>query len=818
MGKTMQLARLIFKDRSLWYKLTLLSVLPAVIVTIAVAFKVMGSMEKAMIVEARKKAETLTDLMRLSMSHPFVVYNKNLLDNFVDALGRIQSIEYATIVDSSDNRILAHNNHRLDGKLIHQVSDSVNLSSPSGEHSFNGGDTAGDYFAVSAPIVVSDKQYAAVHIGFSYKEVNQQMASAKRQIMLFAVLAVLVGVALSLFAAKLISTPIHGLARHAKLAGRGDFDQAIMYQSKDAIGELATAFNRMLADIKVKQRQLKAINTIADAVYHSLDIRTVVRNAVIAMMNYSQSPGVAIFAINNRQQQLEMIYGRGFDRQTMKKAAVLPMEGSLTGMAVQQKQVVLSTNIAADSRLLSDVRQALAKKDLYSAISIPLLARDRVLGAMDLLYKTRYDLSEYEKETLIAIGKTIGLAMDNARQMKRIQTEIEERKETEKALRESEDKYRNLVNQANDGILIIQDGLIRFANPSAVEMSGETAAGFINQPFTAYLHPDEKDRIKKVYQERILEDLPIAIYETVFVRKDGQLIYAEVNGNRTTYLDKPADLVIIRNISDRKQAQLALKRAHDNLEVKVAARTAELAVAKERAEESDRLKSAFLAAMSHELRTPLNSIIGFTGIILQRIVGPLNDEQSKQLTMVQDSAHHLLSLINDVLDLSKIEAGQLTIASEDFDLRIAIKKVVDSVVPMAQQKGLPIIIDIAPEIGTIVSDRRRVEQILLNLVNNAIKFTTEGQVTLRCRIDGDWISTEVQDTGIGIALEDSKKLFKSFQQIETGLSRRFEGTGLGLSICKKLVNLLGGEICAHSNGLGKGATFSFILPAGVTKQ
>ena len=185
----MQITALIFKDRSLWYKLTLLSVLPAVIVTIAVAYKVMGSMENAMTVEARKKAETLTDLMQLSMSHPFVVYNKNLLDNFVDALGRIQSIEYAMIVDSSDNRILAHNNHQLDGKLIHQVSDALNLSSPKEVLSFNGRNGAGDYYSVSAPIMVSDKQYAAMHIGFSDKEVNRQMASAKNQIMLVAILA-----------------------------------------------------------------------------------------------------------------------------------------------------------------------------------------------------------------------------------------------------------------------------------------------------------------------------------------------------------------------------------------------------------------------------------------------------------------------------------------------------------------------------------------------------------------------------------------------------------------------------------------------------
>lgn len=814
----MRLVKIIFKDRSLSYKLTLLSVLPAIIVTVVIAFKVMGSIEKTMTQEAVTKAQKITDLMRLSMSHSFVVYNKNLLDNFVDALGRIQGVEYAMVVDSSDNRILAHNDHRMDGKLIHRVSNTMKIPPVPGKLTLNGHNDSDAFFTASAPIIVAEKQYAAVHIGFSLEEVNRQMKSAKRQILLVAILAVLLGVALALFAARLISTPIHALAHQAKMAGRGNFDQAIAHQSKDAIGELAADFNRMLAEIKDKQEQLIAINTIADAVYDSLDMQTVARNAVIAMMDYSQSPGVAIFMVNEQLKQLEMMYGRGFDSKTMQKAAVLPLEGSLTGEAVRSKKVIVSANIASDKRLVSDVRQALRDDDSQSVLSIPLLARNRVLGAMNLIYRTHYVLSDFEKETLTAIGKTVGLAMDNARQMDRIQKEVEERKETEKALRTSEDKYRNLVDRASDGIIIIQQGFIRYANPSAFIMSGEKEADFLNQHFTSYIHPDEKERVKALYEQRINGDQPAAIYETILVRKDGGVIYAEINTSRTTYLDQPSELVIIRDISERKRAQQALKQAYDHLEVKVAERTAELAVAKERAEESDRLKSVFLAAMSHELRTPLNSIIGFTGIILQKMVGPLNDEQSKQLTMVQKSSRHLLSLINDVLDLSKIEAGQLTVAREAFNIRSVIEKVVDSVSPMAQKKSLQINTHIAPEIDEIVSDQRRVEQILLNLVNNAIKFTDEGQITLTAKNRAHWMTIEVKDTGIGIAASDAEKLFKAFQQIETGLSRRFEGTGLGLSICKKLIKLLGGEIYAHSEGLGKGATFSFSLPLGGKHQ
>jgi len=264
-------------------------------------------------------------------------------------------------------------------------------------------------------------------------------------------------------------------------------------------------------------------------------------------------------------------------------------------------------------------------------------------------------------------------------------------------------------------------------------------------------------------------------------------------------------------VEKRQRAEEELRKHREHLEELVEERTAELEIAKEQAQEADRLKSAFLATMSHELRTPLNSIIGFTGIILRGLVGPLNDEQAKQLGMVQGSAHHLLTLINDVLDISKIEAGQVEIVTEPFDARAAIEKVVRTVTPLAEKKGLALVAEVAPEVDQITSDRRRVEQILINLVNNAIKFTEHGEVRVECQVSDRRLVTRVVDTGIGIKPEDMGKLFEAFRQVETGLARRREGTGLGLSICQKLVEMLGGEIWAESEW-GVGSTFTFTLP------
>lgn len=266
--------------------------------------------------------------------------------------------------------------------------------------------------------------------------------------------------------------------------------------------------------------------------------------------------------------------------------------------------------------------------------------------------------------------------------------------------------------------------------------------------------------------------------------------------------------VLKRQVNLRTRELQAINR---DMETRIQQRTAELAVAMQKAQAADHLKSAFLASMSHELRTPLNSIIGFTGILLQGLAGPLNEEQKKQLLMVQNSSRHLLALINDVLDISKIEADQLSLSFSTFELRPSIEKTVKLTAPLADKKGLELVLEIGPDVASVTTDQRRLEQVILNLLNNAVKFTEKGRVSLACRTDKDGYLLSVSDTGIGIRAEEIPGLFQPFHQIDTGLSRKHEGTGLGLSICKKLVGMMGGAIEVQSQW-GKGSTFTVRFP------
>ncbi|MBV6324811.1 hybrid sensor histidine kinase/response regulator [Duganella violaceipulchra] len=264
---------------------------------------------------------------------------------------------------------------------------------------------------------------------------------------------------------------------------------------------------------------------------------------------------------------------------------------------------------------------------------------------------------------------------------------------------------------------------------------------------------------------------------------------------------------------ERQVIELNMRLAHHAGELETINR--EIALKNLELAEASRMKSAFIANMSHELRTPLNAIIGFTGALLMKLPGPLNVEQDKQLNTIRTSARHLLSLINDILDVAKIEAGKVTLELESVQCQHLVNDVVDTLRPLALQKGLQLEVELVEEAIVLETDRRALTQILLNLANNAIKFTESGKVrvTLSKR-PGEGrgiVEFAVADSGAGIREEDQAKLFQAFSQLDSTSTRHAEGAGLGLYLCQNLANLIGGSLFFKSD-FGQGSTFTLALP------
>jgi len=262
----------------------------------------------------------------------------------------------------------------------------------------------------------------------------------------------------------------------------------------------------------------------------------------------------------------------------------------------------------------------------------------------------------------------------------------------------------------------------------------------------------------------------------------------------------------------------ALKRLNSELEGRVREATADLAEQNARlqwqsqeVERANKLKSEFLASMSHELRTPINALIGYSALLLDGVLGELNNKQRDALSRGRLAAEHLLALINDILDLAKIEAGKMPLHLEDVPLREVTLEVSQQVEPMVRKKQLDFVMDVAPDCPMIYSDRTKIKQVLLNLLSNAVKFTNKGGVSIGARGAPGGVRIDVVDTGIGIRQSDLQAIWEDFRQVDQSRTREFGGTGLGLSITRKLLERLGGSVTVHST-YGEGSTFSVYLP------
>lgn len=451
--------------------------------------------------------------------------------------------------------------------------------------------------------------------------------------------------------------------------------------------------------------------------------------------------------------------------------------------------------------------KALAK-GYQTSCAFPILQNGKVTGALMACYGEPDAIGTEEGRLLGELAGDLGYALAAL--------------ETRMDLAESERRFRaTLENVKLVALTLDASAAITFCNDHLLKVTGWSREEVIGSNWCDLFLPPEARAAVQEALNASLHGGEIQIHnENELLTRQGERRL--VRWNNTILRDRDGAVIgttsLGEDITDQKRAEAALLAHAADLERRVEERTAllretneDLAQAVERAQAADRAKSAFLSAMSHELRTPLNSVIGFTGVLLGGMAGPLQPQQEEPLRIVQRNGRHLLDLINDVLDLSKIEASEMRLAASPFDLVQSLREAMESLAPAAAAKGLELVQSCAVETLPMTGDRRRVAQILLNLLSNAVKFTEKGSVTLALARGKDQVHLAVRDTGPGIPAKDLPRLFTEFEQLDEGLARRNEGTGLGLALSRRLARLMNGTIEVESQ-LGLGTTFTLTLP------
>ena len=499
-------------------------------------------------------------------------------------------------------------------------------------------------------------------------------------------------------------------------------------------------------------------------------------------------------------------------------------------------QAPFTRALSVEESHLASVRMALGETAVIEAVDRrgqPVLAVARPVAGTSWLAAAKVDLAEInaplKRFTLLAGALVLSALLAAAllvglwwrAELRKMALELDRAEARAIALIEH---FGSVTRHLNDMVFLLDDELhILEVNERVTEGLGYRREELVGRHIRE-LHADDPQTRSagKRASEELLRTGRLQ-FSAEYRRKDGTMLPFEASARCFEANGRRLVQSIARDISERRAQELqlaeltaqrdrALRESHEQLERLVEERTRDLVEARDRAQHADHVKSEFLATMSHELRTPLNSILGFTDVMLQGMAGTLTGEQRRHLGIVRDSSCHLLELINDVLDMSRIEAGQLRLEPATFDAGELVRRRTQAFETAARDRGLELQVEVEAGTGDAVGDPSRIAQIIGNLVTNALKFTESGRIVVSSRRADAMVEVAVRDTGVGIAPENLRELFAPFRQFRSPTGRLHEGTGLGLAISRNLARAMGGDVRVASV-VGEGSTFTLVLPA-----
>lgn len=556
----------------------------------------------------------------------------------------------------------------------------------------------------------------------------------------------------------------------------------------------------------------KTIFTAASKLY-AADFDDFLRFVLDKAVELSESPAGSIAVYENGEMRL--VASKGLSKKFIENKAWGVMSGGLTEMILQNKNIVSITDTLKEEHARNN--PALISEKIRAMLACPVILRGEVAGILYIDDFRPRQFSERQKSSLNLLAGLIGVAIDRFALIRRIE--------------ELRFKCAHLIEATNDMVLITDSaGLVSVFNERATEILGYTRQDLTGIAIGSLIKDDSWELIQKELDKKsVLTGYEVVVIGFGFREFDARLnaiVLRDQDGNPS------GSIFVLKNLTEERDLMKALEdktkaleELNENLEKKVMERTEEFEKINRELERANQLKGRFISNMSHELRTPLNSIIGFSDVLLERTFGDLSENQERYVKNIFSAGKHLLELINNVLDIAKIEAGKYEMVYETFPIGTIADEVINIMKPLAENKFIEIVVSIGEGISDVTADKVKLKQILYNLLSNAIKFTPEGgkigiTIAMEENIDGrypwaipglEFVRFSVLDTGIGIGPEDKEKIFDEFEQADSTFSRKYGGVGLGLALTKKLIELHGGNITLEST-LGEGSTFSFLIP------